>query len=191
LLHTRIQWMEDVLSLRPGAYHTFTLLGKIMLRKPLYRYALADFHPGGWQEARDFRPIEAAPPETARLSLDAVRLLEALASWGRAEHVQVMYSLPWCYASPRMIAPYQRQQAAFLAAVARHIKILKDPTLGLHPVREHFADTAVHLARDGVRLRTDLLAAELIHQEFWKAEELDALCKGRESGPVQPAPRSF
>jgi len=186
----RIRWVEDVISLRPGAYHTFTLLGKVMLRKPLYRYSISAFHPGGWQEARDFREFPTPVPGVVRLSPDAVRLLDALAKWGEVEHVKVVYSLPWCYTPAASCEEFKRARAAFLASVACHVRVLKDTTLGVDPVREHFADTEWHLAGNGVRLRSDALAEELIRQEYWKPEELQARYVGRDlTIPAKPVPR--
>src|SRR5439155_3169943 len=40
--------LESLLALRPGSYHTITLLGKLLKRQPLYRYRVADASPSGW-----------------------------------------------------------------------------------------------------------------------------------------------
>lgn len=170
-----VGWVDSVISLRPGAYHAFTLLGKIALRKPLYRYAPPEVHASGWQEAHDFRDFPLVQPGRARLSADGRALLAALARWGKGADVSVICSLPWSCVEPVAADPYRRASAAFLREVLEFVPALKDPTLGVHAVREHFADTGWHLTPAGAQVRTDALAEQLKLRHFWTAAELDAL----------------
>jgi hypothetical protein len=170
-----VGWLDSVISLRPGAYHAFTLLGKIALRKPLYRYAPPEVHASGWQEARDFRDFPLIQPGAARLSADGRALLVAAARWGQAAEVSVIYSLPWSCVEPAAVEPYRRASAAFLREVSEFVPVLKDPSLGVYAVREHFADTGWHLTPAGAQVRTDALAGHLKVREFWSPAELDSL----------------
>jgi hypothetical protein len=173
----RVHWVGNAVSLRPGAYHFFTLLGKIALRKPLYRYSPKEVTPSGWQRARDFRAIPDATIVDEHLSPDARKLLADLRHWGKTNHVQVAYSLPWGYVSQERSAAFQRMNARFLAEVAGILPVLKDPTLGAHLVREHFADTECHLTAEGAAARSDALAAQIKAQSFWMRQELALLAR--------------
>jgi len=173
----RVHWVANALSLRPGAYHFLTLLGKIVLRKPLYRYSPEGMTPSGWQRARDFRPFPEEPVPEGHLSPDARKFLVALRHWGETNHVQVAYSLPWCFVRPPQSAAFQRINARFLAEVAEILPVLKDPALGAHPVREHFADTEWHLTAEGAAARSDALAAQIKAGSLWSGRELAELAR--------------
>lgn len=173
-----VHWMEDILSLRPGAYHLFTLLGKFALGKPLYRYAPDDVRPSGWQQTHERREIrDQEPTSITELPADSRRLLGALSRWGRTNRVEVVYSLPWGWVSDEKLEQFKRMNAGFLREVARFMPVLKDPLLGAHPVREHFADTEWHLTAEGARLRTEALAAELKARKYWSVAELESLAR--------------
>jgi hypothetical protein len=171
----RVPWVESLVSLRPGAHHAFTLLGKIALRMPLYRYSAGDFHPDGWQEAREFREIQARAPVAARLSPDADRLLDSLARWSASNGVTVRYSLPWAYVAPDQARQYASASAGFLVEISRHMPVLKDVSLGVHTNRTHFADTEWHLTSEGARERTLQLADHLRTGAIWTVAELERL----------------
>ncbi len=177
-----VHWVDSFVSLRPGAYHAFTLLGKVALRKPLYRYSASEIHRSGWQEARDFRDFTLIQPGAPRMSSDGRTLLAALAVWARANRVQVLYSLPWACVAPAATEEFRHHSASFLREVAEFIPVLKDPTLGVHSVREHFADTGWHLTTEGAQARTDALAAQLKAGQFWTSAELEALNATRSGG---------
>jgi hypothetical protein len=167
-----VHWAEDLLSLRPGAYHCFTLLGKIALRKPLYRYQRQDVRPSGWQQTKERTEIiDEAPPDVG-LSADARRLLQATKTWGETNRVQVVYSLVWRYATPEHHRRFQRLNLGIVREVAEIIPVLKDPVLGAYTVREHFADVGAHLTEAGAAARSDALAQQIKNRSFWTFEEL-------------------
>lgn len=177
-----VHWIENVLSLRPGAYHFFTLLGKIVLGKPLYRYSPKDLRPSGWQQTDERREIHDQEPFIVEsLPEHSRRLLAALAHWGKTNHVKVVYSLPWGWVSDAKHDQFKRMNASFLRRVAEFMPVLKDPTLGAHPVRHHFADTEWHLTAEGAAERTDALAAELKAGVYWTVAELNAIVRNERS----------
>lgn len=185
----RVHWVANAVSLRPGAYHFFTLLGKIALRKPLYRYSPVEVTPSGWQRARDFRAIPDQTIVEGRLSPDARRLLAALQHWGETNHVQVAYSLPWGWVSEQQRAAFERMNVRFLAEMAGILPVLKDPALGVHAVREHFADTEWHLTAEGAAARSDSLAAQIKTRSFWTRQELAELARKGEREDAKKMPR--
>lgn len=174
----RVRWVDNLVSLRPGAYHLFTLAGKILLGRPLYRYAPRDVSPSGWQQTAERRPITPidAVPATG-LSPDARRLLTDLRRWADANHVTVFYAIPWGWTTADHADATRRANARFLRDIADHVPVLHDPTLGVHPVREHFADTEWHLTSEGAVLRTDAFARQLRERRCWTLQELDALAR--------------
>lgn len=184
-----VHWVENVLSLRPGAYHFFTLLGKIVLGKPLYRYSPKDLRPSGWQQTDERREIRDQEPFIVdSLPEDSRRLLAALARWAATNDVKLVYSLPWGWVSEAKCDQFKRMNASFLRHIAEYMPVIKDPSLGAHPVRHHFADTEWHLTAEGAAERTDALAGELKAGVCWTIAELDILARDGESG--QPGGKS-
>lgn len=164
--------VSDLLMLRPGGYHAFTLLGKLASGQPLYRYHLTDFQPGGWQQTAVRRPLEPAVPAEMHLSSDARRLLRSLRAWCEPKGVRLAYVLPWAYVTPENLTGFQTANRRFLAEVAECLPVLRDPRLGAYPVREHFADTIWHLTEQGARVRTDELARLIKNWQVWSSKEL-------------------
>jgi hypothetical protein len=169
-----VDWSGDILALRPGAYHAFTLLGKIALGRPLYRYSADDLTPSGLQctaERREFADMRLFD----RLSADGRALLVALKGWGDDRGIEVVYSLPWGYVDPQRAAAARQSQARFLLDVASAVPVLKDPALGVYTVREHYADTDLHLTVEGAAIRSDSLAEQIRAGAHWTCEELGVL----------------
>ena len=174
-----VHWVEDLLSLRPGAYHFFTLVGKVMLRKPLYRYSPEDVQPSGWQKTKERREFPDQEILQGTLSADARKLLLALKQWGQAHQVEVVYSLPWGYATAARLSAFQAMNSRFLHEVGAILPVLKDPALGAYTNRAHYADTEWHLTEEGAAARSDSLATQLLAHSFWTPAELDALASAR------------
>ncbi len=45
-----VNWPSVLLDLRPGGYHTFTLIAKVALHRPFYPYFASEVHASGWHE---------------------------------------------------------------------------------------------------------------------------------------------
>ncbi len=160
------------LALRPGGYHFFTLLGKLALRQPLYRYRVEDFDVSGYQRVdvrRDFTP---AVSRVRNLTNPARELLRWLRSEGDRRNVRIGYALPWSYATAENAAGFQKANVGLLLQICEFLPILADEKLGVYSRREHFADTELHLTEEGAALRTDVLAAQLKSWRTWSANEL-------------------
>jgi len=167
-----LPWPSALLALRPGGYHTFTMLGKLARRQRLYRYQVADLHPSGFNQTPVRMPVDGPAGHGGHLSPDARGFLRALRAWCETHHVRVAYSLPWSFTPLDRVAGYQKLNAAFLLEVAEFLPVLKDPRLGAYTVREHFADTGLHLTEVGAAVRTDELAEQLKRWRLWTAAEL-------------------
>ena len=81
-------WFQALAALRPGGYHTFTLLGKIVTRKPLMRYQEKDYRPSGWEQTDVRMKITGPPGHGPRLSIDARTFLQALREWSGRHDVK-------------------------------------------------------------------------------------------------------
>jgi hypothetical protein len=179
-----IHWVENLISLRPGAYHFFTLLGKLALGRPLYRYSPEDFTESGWQRTSERREIGDPQRWSAHLTPESQALLKALTDWGTARGIRVAYLLPWRYVTEPQAEAFQADNLQFLVEIAEFLPVLADPRLGAYSVREHFADTPLHLTPEGAATRSDELAALLKEDRFWTTEDLRLLL---EESPVPPA----
>ena len=164
--------VRSALAMRPGAYHAFTLLGKVLRGRPLYRYNMSQVSQSGWQRVDlhwDFKP-EA--PYRAELSQDARKLLAWLREWSAVHHVRLVYSMPWCYVPEAGAAAFREHSRNFLLEIASYMPVLKDPILGAYCVRQHYGDTALHLDAVGAALRTDSVAEQLTNWSVWSPSEL-------------------
>jgi hypothetical protein len=83
-------------SLRPGGYHFFTLLGKVIRSQPLYRYTPADFDESGHQQTAAKAPL-VTPGGTGQLSPDARAWLSKLKAHCESLGAEIAYALPWAY----------------------------------------------------------------------------------------------
>jgi hypothetical protein len=167
-----VNWFQALDALRPGGFHTFTLLGKIASGRPLFRYQPGDYHPSGWEQTEVRTKITGPSNYGTHLSGNARALLGGLRAWCAQRHVRVAYSLPWCYTPPDKVKSFQERNIAILLQVNEFIPVLKDAHLGADTNLEDFADTQFHLTRPAAALRTDELAGQIKNWDLWTVEEL-------------------
>lgn len=167
------RWPARLLDLRPGAYHAFTILGKIILRRPFYRYEPTEWQSCGWYRVTVERELPLLPVPSNRLSAEGRAWLVFLRDWCAAHGVRVAYVLPWSWCPADKVPVWQRSNAVFLHDVSLVLPVLKDPRLGAYAVREHFADTQYHPNAAGAAVRTDELAQQVKTWETWTAPELN------------------
>ncbi|PYJ83692.1 MAG: hypothetical protein DME22_15135 [Verrucomicrobia bacterium] len=174
--------LSDLLALRPGAFHIFTLIGKILAGRPLYRYHTSDIRPSGrWKALLVQWPLDGPPARGPRLTLDARALLASLRSWSDQNHVRIAYALPWGFVPQEKFARFRKDNLDFLLQISEFLPVLKDPTLGAISSRDLYADTNLHLTPEGARLRTDELARELREWDVWAPGELKQLANASEN----------
>lgn len=155
-----------LLMLRPGGYHTFTLLGKALLRQPWYRYQEDEIRPGGWHEVAARRDVPSPGPGPSALSPQARQWLRDVKADCERLGVEVVYAVPWIYGDESEAAAMREANRKFLADVSSVIPVLQDPELGVHTARADYADTLAHPTGDGARLRTDRLADIIRRWQF-------------------------
>jgi len=170
----RVDWLGALVGLRPGGYHVFTLLGKIILRQPLYRYARSELKEGGWHEVAARRDLGNPGVGKLTLSPEGKELLATIYRECQRRGVRVAYAFPWQFCVPEDLTATQREDLLFVREVAAVIPVLREPSLGAHAVREHFADTLLHPIGTAAALRTDELAQAVASWTVWTPEEVEA-----------------
>jgi hypothetical protein len=165
-------------ELRPGGYHTFTLLGKLALRRSLYRYHRSEIHPGGWHEITLRLPLSSiATPKT--LSQNNRAMLKFVSAWSSTNQVKLFYSMPRGFVRREDEQEVRAGHARLLLEIVDFVPVLKDPMLGADSAAEHFADMSVHPTRVGAEKRTDAVAQALKSGEVWTREELQRIAAGK------------
>jgi len=169
----RVDWVGALVSLRPGGYHVFTLLGKIILRQPLYRYTPSELKEGGWHEVAARRDLGNPGVGKLKLSPEGKELLATIHRECQRRGVRAAYAFPWQFCVPEDLTATQREDLLFVREVAAVIPVLREPSLGAHAVREHFADTLLHPIGPAAALRTDELAQAITSWSLWSPEEVE------------------
>lgn len=164
--------LSNLLAMRPGGYHFFTLLGKILLRQPLYRYSPEDFDASGYQRVTVRRDFAVPPLAPLTLSSSSRELLTFLRSTCERRGIKLLYALPWFYTPPDQVDAYRLNNLSFLVQVADFMPVLQDDKLGAWPVRSAYADTDAHLTPEGATRHTDAFAAALEKGTTWSAKDL-------------------
>lgn len=173
-------------ALRPGGSHVVAMLVKILSRRELYRYRIADYLPSG-QQTTEVRLTPTAPRGPGVPSAESRHFLSGLAEWCRSREISLIYSIPWGYCPEGELAGFRRENIAFLAAISEFMPVLGDERLGAYPVVEHFADTAWHLNREGAAIRTRSMLEALRARRFESRMRLLELEKNHAGEGGKPA----
>jgi hypothetical protein len=159
--------IQSLGSLQPGGYHVATMIGKLALGQPLYRYSVAKMRPGGLQttdERRfiaggmDFSPEE----EELQLSPGGAAFLSRATMEAEKRGIKVVYLLPWSYCAPELTEQRREANEIFLAEISERVPVLREPSLGAHDRIEDFSDSGQHLTAEAARSRSRFLAETLI-----------------------------
>jgi hypothetical protein len=168
-----ISLIEAGLALRPGGYHTFTLLGKILQRRPFYRYQPEDLRLSGWIQTLVRVPISGPPRHPVVIPADHLHFLRSLRDWCQDHQVRLAYSIPWGYTPANEVDAFRQENARFLLQISDIVPVLRDPRLGAHSISDHFSDSVWHLTEEGAALRTDELARQLQDWDVWSRPALE------------------
>lgn len=174
-----MSWGSAILALRPGGYHMVTLAGKLLTRRPLYRYGIQDVSQGGWIRTAEREFDDTPPGHGPSLSAWSTTFLQSLAQLAGEKGVRLMYVLPWAYCPLGQAEKFRQGNAAFLLQISNFMPVLRDDRLGAIHDKDLFADSSWHLNLEGSRLRTDVLAAQLLEVRMWEKADLEQFA-GRE-----------
>lgn len=153
-------------QMQPGGYHVVTMLGKLAVQEPLYRYNIKDTRPGGLQVTEDRRNFVAsmdlsAGPRLAPLSESGLALLERVRDEANRRGIHVAYALPWAYWPADSADLRRAANAEFLLQIEDIMPVLREPNMGVHTVLDDFADSGQHLTEEAAKARSRVLAETL------------------------------
>ncbi len=166
---------ELAAALRPGGYHLFTMLGKVISHRDMFRYKLSDYGASGWMQTAVRRPMNGPAGMGSVISPDWVGYLRHLREWCQNHGVRAAYSLPWLYAPPEMAAEQRARNARLLRQIEEIFPVLKDPHLGVDTNAGDYADMQAHLTATAAESRSEELAQAIVHWDVWKTNEMNAL----------------
>jgi hypothetical protein len=162
----QLEFTRSLAMAAPGGYHVMTMLGKLAMGMPLYRYRIEDLQPGGLQvteERRDFIAESnfSSPNEIAPITSHGIQLLKKLRLAANEKGINLVYLLPWSYWPQRSASQRRAANAAWLEALSQHVQVLIEPAAGTHSETEDFADSGQHLTQNAARRRSDQLVENL------------------------------
>jgi hypothetical protein len=158
--------LKALAALPPGGYHAMTMMGKLAMRMPPYRYSIENLQPGGLQvtaarsnfaAGMDFSSPEKVPP----LSEHGVQLLRSAQSAADERGINLIYVLPWSYWPQETVNERRTTNAALLKTIGRHVPVLVEPSMGAHSELKDFADSGQHLTAKAAAARSSVLAETL------------------------------
>lgn len=155
-------WSPWFWALRPGGHHAVTMFGKVIQRRPLYRYAAADFFEDGQQQTEVRGELGGFRGEPLpRLSEWGRQWIRRTRGWCEANGAELVYALPWTYTDPAHADEVRRRHADFVAQVAEEVEVLQDSRMGVVTERDWYCDTQFHMTLEGSRIRTGALVEAL------------------------------
>jgi hypothetical protein len=159
--------IQSLGRLRPGGYHVATMIGKLTLGQPLYRYTIDKMQPGGLQTTYERRFNAGGTdlsPEDGKIGLSpgGAAFLEHTIMEAEKRGIEVIYLLPWSYCAPELAAQRRKTNEILLADISERVPVLWEPSLGVHDRIEDFSDSVQHLTAKAARLRSRFLAETLM-----------------------------
>jgi hypothetical protein len=159
--------IQDLGRLQPGGYHVTTMIGKLALGQPLYRYTIDKMQPGGLQTTDERRFIaggmDLSPKDDEMgLSPGGAAFLEHTIMEAEKRGIEVIYVLPWSYCKPELAAQLRETNEILLADISKRVSVLWEPSLGVHDRIEDFSDSVQHLTAEAATLRSRFLSEALM-----------------------------
>ncbi len=155
--HSRLKALS---SCRPGLYHVATMIGKIVSRRPSYRYQLEDIQEGGFvvTPVRNDMSHEGLSVQRHTLTPRAKNFLSELREWAAQRGIEVIYLFPVSYIKPELLDEQRQANEVYLKEIETIIPVCRDSFLGASADADDFADTALHMTQKAAQNRTRVLA---------------------------------
>jgi hypothetical protein len=154
--------IKALAALPPGGYHVMTMLGKLGLGHPLYRYHISDSRPGGLQVTSERRPSAlnqlTHESENWQLSDRGRALLARIRDEAGARGIRVAYLLPWAYVAQPEAEDARERNKQLLATISEYLPVIEESDFGARTNPKEFADSRQHLTQDAARTRSMGLA---------------------------------
>lgn len=153
---------DIMLSLRPGLRNTVTMLGKLFLGRPLYRYHPSDIHRTGCLSTSEKGAVAVRDVGVLQLSEESKQWLSKTHTSLKERNIDLRYLLPWMCFTHDAVPAARKSLQNFAEQVEVFVSLLQDGRHGVDIQLKDFADTALHTTHDGAKRRTDLLAKVLM-----------------------------
>jgi hypothetical protein len=145
-----VDLVSSFFQLQPGGYHVVTMLGKLALGQPLYRYSVDQMRPGGLQITSEKRSLavpqnDSKTPQEYRLPEDGRRFLENTKAEAKRRGIKVAYLLPWSYAPAELSETLRSANRKLISEVNEILPVIFEFNVGIHTNKADFADTSQHL----------------------------------------------
>jgi len=155
------QIIQILLSLRPGLRNAVTMTAKVIAGRPSYRYQISDIHYGGFLTTNEKGASAVTAPKEQKLSTEAREYLSRIRKQTHQKYVSGQYLLSWsCIRKDSELAA-RKNLEGFAREVGTFFPPINDGKNGVHSNPEDFADTSLHLTRDGATRRTECLGQAL------------------------------
>lgn len=151
--------VSSFFQLQPGGYHVVTMLGKLALGQPLYRYSVDQMRPGGLQVTSEKRSLnvpqkDPEAPREHRLSEDGKRFLKNTKVEAARRGIKVSYLLPWSYAPAESSEALRSANRELLGEIDEIVPVFFESNSGIHTTADDFADTGQHLTEKAAATRS-------------------------------------
>ncbi len=158
--------LSEATQMQPGGYHVVTMLGKIALGQPLYRYSMEGARPGGLQVTGERRPFTnsmdlTVDPRPPTLSKSGRSLLERIKNEAARRGMLVAYVMPWAFWPADSADRRRAANSKLLDQIAEILPVWREPKMGVHDVLPDFADSVQHLTAKAAEKRSRVLAETL------------------------------
>ena len=155
--------ISDYLTLtRPGANYLVTLAGRTLGGKG-YRYKTDDIKYRGLlvTNARDQKLEGSSASMSVSLHPEGKQLLVNYEKAAKSKGVDLVYSMPWYFTASQDLDLSRRNKRQLMAKISEIMPVVDDGYSGAMDKLEYFADSGLHLSREGATLRSNSLGLAL------------------------------
>ncbi len=138
------QWVVSLSHLRPGAYHAFTLLGKLIAGKPLYRYEKNELTQSGWQKINYDTSNLGWPVFSYNLTDGAKKILTRINDVCHQKGARCIYVPSLHYCPEDRLEDHEAGMINFLKEVTEIIPVFSLSKINCSVDESLFADTPWH-----------------------------------------------
>ncbi len=194
LMGRKLSIRQRLLAVRPGGRRVVTMLSKLALQRPMYRYTLDETSEDGWcfTSYDDERAIATGAYRKKDLSDSGSIFLSAIATEVRSKGASVYFLSPWVYTESEVVEGNRKITRCLLEQVDEIIPVLYDGYDGSCSNQVWYADTGMHLTPAGSIARTEAIATVLLPMLTSAIDQLKNVDenysgpeKGSEKGPVR------
>lgn len=151
-------------DLRPGASNSLSLIGKLVMGRPLYRYQLGDVKPGGLLVTSVGGKLAGITDSISPLGPSARDFFHDLLIISQNREFGIKYALPLNYSEPDFAPEMRERNRQFLEEVEQLIPVIWEDEMGVSTVMSDFADSPRHLRPESAIERTRSLV-EALHRQ--------------------------